>query len=162
MKRRTKKEQEAAKAKQSRAPSSEIYIITPDHQADNHSTNGKLGSDLPTFMCGADLQKSPDNLNSEVVTVGSSNNLLTLNGKTETYSLQSTIHSSIENVLNYQNSLNRMRRATSETKIEEKKRYFDLDRMCRWLFPTMYLVFNLFYWVVLLNRWFDVLQYHHE
>ena len=156
-KRRNKREQAAAKAKESRTPSSEIYIITPDHSQDSHSTNGKLGTDHnpPNFMFNTgDLAKSHENLHSEVITVSSSNNLLTLTGK-DTHSLHSTMHSSIENVLNCQN-LNRMRRtASSETKIEEKKRSFDLDRICRWLFPVLYLLFNLFYWVMLLNRWFD-------
>lgn len=158
-KRRNKKEQAAAKAKESRTPSSEIYIITPDHnQADTHSTNGKSGADHnpPNFMFNSgDLAKSHENLHSEVITVSSSNNLLTLTGKLDTHSLHSTMHSSIENALNCQN-LNRMRRAaSSETKIEEKKHPFDLDRLCRWLFPALYLVFNMLYWVMLLNRWFD-------
>lgn len=164
-KRRAKKEQEAAKAKQSRAPSSEIYIITPDHPADCISMGGKFDNDRPTFMCGADPQKSHENLHSDVTVEGSSNNLLTLNGKPEgmtrshslaSAALHSTIHSSIENVLNYQSSLNRMRRAAaSETQVEAKKHPFDLDRMCRWLFPAAYLLFNVIYWVMLLNRWFD-------
>lgn len=160
-KRRAKKEQAAAQAKESRTPSSEIYIITPDHnQADTHSTNGKSGNDLssPNFMFNtSDLAKSHENLHSEVITVSSStNNLLTLNGKLDTHSLHSTMHSSIENVLNYQN-MNRMRRneESLQTKIEEKKHPLDLDRICRWLFPALYLLFNFVYWVMLLNRWFD-------
>lgn len=157
VKRTNKKEQEAkAKAREHRKPSSEIYIITPSE--DNHSTNGKLRNDnMSNFMYNnTEFQKSTDNLHSEVITVGSSNNLLTLSGKDVPIhsSLHSTVHSSIENVLN--NRINRYSTQMNETKVEFKKSSYNLDRIFRIWFPVCYIIYNLIYWIILLNRWFDV------
>lgn len=171
IKRITKKEEAKKKQKQVRTPSSEIYIITPSHE-DNHLTttttaatttaiDPKLRNDnMTNFMYGNaynmqndqnDLNKSHENINSEVITVSSSNNLLTL-GK-ETTSLHSTIHSSIENVL--QNHIKRYSTVEINEEEEKKKHIINLDQLFRIWYPIIYLLFNIVYWIMLLNRWFD-------
>ena len=142
------KEAKAKAANESRTASNEIYIITPNEE--NSQSNGKLRNEnISNFIFNnVDLNKSNDNLHSEVITVSSHNNLLTLSKDTP---LHSSVHSSIEH------ALNRIQRFSStETKIETKKHSFDLDRFSRIWFPACYLIFNFIYWLLLLNRWFDI------
>lgn len=158
IKKRRAKKIESVKEKQMRTRNSEIYIITPSESElhEHGNENGKLRNDnMSNFMynnngfnTSNDFLKSNEHLQS----VNSNNNLLTLTGKEA--SLHSTIHSSIENVLNS----HVQRYSISEPKLDTvvlKKHSVDLDHISRIFYPILYLLFNSIYWMILLNRWFD-------